>query len=578
MLGLWAFTTRAQKKEPYHFHYQTQATDVGQLKAITEVNYATTSSLRLYFAGTKLGENSYILLEAMDGATQELRQLDLENWRYSSAYFNGQKVKVSLFTAEGESNILVINQIRINDELLNKQSKANSAQLEKSGNEKDYNPPIPSYGKAVGRFTNGTQAYGTGWIAPNGAIVTAFDIFYYYFYEKDYDIIEFNVPLSTNSTVNHPSPQDQYPVRNTITNAVNNFGVTFKDSDYGYSSAGWAILEVLPNSTGLRPGERQKEYFRVAANPTSSIVKSMGDIYINILHYGDALNDVYNGKYKTLQMNKTRLLQQNNYLSIYNDYNRDWFLVYQNSGIINFFGSERGAPVMYEESNVAIGIHNGFLPNYASYGTGFRNNDFKNHLNNVFTNKVKYVDSEGLYGNNANGQVDKPYLTVNQGVANAVGGSTIFIAQGAYDEALTINKAITLKAPVGEVIIGSDEKMYNQTRQAKIPWELLKENDLYNTENEGFIKQNSFKIFPNTFIEKAEVQFELNEKMPVEIKIFDQTGVEIKILYQNPQAAGLQSIVWDGTDNQGHPVQTGMYLVKLQAGKQSSVLRVIKNQ
>lgn len=578
MIGLWSFSLIAQKKEPYHFRYQTQVADEGHLKAITEVNYATTTSIRLYFEGTQLGENSYIVLEAMDGATQELRKSDLENWHYSSAYFNGQRVKISLFTEFGEINTLIINKLRVNDELLNAYSNQNIQSIEKAGKEKDYNPPMPIYGKAVGRFTNGTKAYGTGWIAPNGAIVTAFDIYYYYIYEKDYDIIEFNVPLSNNTTVNHPSPQDQYPVKIKSNNSLNNESVNFKNADYNFSPSGWAILEALPNSTGLRPGERQKEYFRIAANPTSSIVKSMGSIFINIIHYGDALNDMNNGKYKTLQMNKTGLLQQNDYLSLNTDRGRDRMIIYQNSGIINFFGSERGAPVMYEGSNVAIGIHSGFLPNYVSYGNGFRDSELRNDLNNFFTSQVKYVDSEGLYGNNANGQIDKPYLTIGKGVQNAIGGNTIFIAKGSYDEAVTINKALTLKAPVGEVIIGSSEKMYNQSRQAKIPYELLREDNLYNTENEGFIKQNSFKVFPNTFTEKAEIQFELNEKTPVEIKVFDQLGVEIKTLYQNSQADGLQSILWDGTDNQGHQAQAGMYLIKLQAGKQNSVIRVIKNQ
>lgn len=55
------------------------------------------------------------MLEGADGARQELRKQDLENWHYSSAYFNGQSVNVSLFTAPGDRNTVRISEVRVTD-------------------------------------------------------------------------------------------------------------------------------------------------------------------------------------------------------------------------------------------------------------------------------------------------------------------------------------------------------------------------------------------------------------------------------------------------------------------------------
>src|SRR5689334_12926768 len=90
MACLAAIPTMAQKLVPYAFRYEHRADSLpeGQLKPLTQVGYPNTASLRLYFKGTQLGENSYLLLEADDGAQQQLHRQDLENCRFSSAYFN----------------------------------------------------------------------------------------------------------------------------------------------------------------------------------------------------------------------------------------------------------------------------------------------------------------------------------------------------------------------------------------------------------------------------------------------------------------------------------------------------------
>ncbi|WP_302042757.1 hypothetical protein, partial [Rhodocytophaga aerolata] len=110
MVCIAAIPGMAQKMVPYSFRFEQGADSLKEreLKVLTQVSYASAVSLRLYFTGTHLGENSYLLLEGADGAKQELHKQDLENWQYSSAYFNGNAVKVSLVAVTGEKNTVHI--------------------------------------------------------------------------------------------------------------------------------------------------------------------------------------------------------------------------------------------------------------------------------------------------------------------------------------------------------------------------------------------------------------------------------------------------------------------------------------
>lgn len=111
------FTSRlfAQKMLPFSFLQEIDSSPRSSLKLLTEVHESSSTFIRLYFKGTQLGDESYLFLEATDGATQRLTNEDLGNWGFTSAYFNGNSVKVSLFSAEGEFNKVVVNSIMVSD-------------------------------------------------------------------------------------------------------------------------------------------------------------------------------------------------------------------------------------------------------------------------------------------------------------------------------------------------------------------------------------------------------------------------------------------------------------------------------
>ncbi|MEO0331320.1 MAG: hypothetical protein AAF223_06500, partial [Bacteroidota bacterium] len=321
---LAALHLHAQKKVPQSYQFQAPASEEAKLQEITQISYANTNSMRLFFENVQLGENSYLLLEGNDGAKQKMNAQALQNWNNSSAYFNGQNVKVSVYQATGEEVALQLKEIGVDQEIKThvkhqKVSESNASLPNPPSNSVD-TEEMP-WAAAVGRFTNGSDVLGTGWIAPNGAIVTSRDVAQNVI-NNGFDVIEFNVPLSDpDASVNHPDPEDQYPVvpdHFYFTNeTLANF--TFKHSVGGEEIRiiSWAILEALPNGTGLRPGERQQQYFQIVTNP-GSFVSGSESFEVDLLHYGDYPEDTYvylaGAPYRTLRKVTTNLFSQKEFV------------------------------------------------------------------------------------------------------------------------------------------------------------------------------------------------------------------------------------------------------------------------
>ncbi len=72
--------------------------------------------------------------------------------------------------------------------------------------------------------------------------------------------------------------------------------------------------------------------------------------------------------------------------------------------------------------------------------------------------------------------------------------------------------------------------------------------------------------FPNPFNPITTIQYELPKQELVQIIIFDLLGHQVKRLVDGIQGAGLNSIVWDATNDHGQPVSAGIYIYQLQAG------------
>ncbi|MFQ5605799.1 MAG: right-handed parallel beta-helix repeat-containing protein [bacterium] len=73
--------------------------------------------------------------------------------------------------------------------------------------------------------------------------------------------------------------------------------------------------------------------------------------------------------------------------------------------------------------------------------------------------------------------------------------------------------------------------------------------------------------YPNPFNPSTTIRFELPLKAEVKITVYDLIGRKVAILVEAEYAAGEHSVFWDGRDQHGRTVGSGVYFVKMQAGR-----------
>ena len=78
-----------------------------------------------------------------------------------------------------------------------------------------------------------------------------------------------------------------------------------------------------------------------------------------------------------------------------------------------------------------------------------------------------------------------------------------------------------------------------------------------------FVSQN----YPNPFNPSTTIEIQLAETNNLIVSIFDVTGRLINTLVNDKLEAGLYSVAWNGKDQNGRLVPTGVYIMKVVSGK-----------
>lgn len=76
-------------------------------------------------------------------------------------------------------------------------------------------------------------------------------------------------------------------------------------------------------------------------------------------------------------------------------------------------------------------------------------------------------------------------------------------------------------------------------------------------------------IYPNPFNPQTSINYELSEDSFVSINIFNMNGQRVNQLVNTNVSAGLNSVIWNGTNNAGMDASAGVYLVKLNSNGNS---------
>ena len=176
-----------------------------------------------------------------------------------------------------------------------------------------------------------------------------------------------------------------------------------------------------------------------------------------------------------------------------------------------------------------------------------------------------------------------------------------FVYAGGVDPHYSIDRMAPL--PGTEVLFYSEEQVgrifsfendLNRTISSTLVFGALQNNDslnikpylvseyvnyLLNLQTITSLEENLTSLFseayPNPFSDQIRIQFELKEKSPIYIDILDLNGKVVKYLISGEQQPGIHSVLWDGINENGMPVETGFYFYNLTIKNHSETGKMI---
>jgi hypothetical protein len=101
------------------------------------------------------------------------------------------------------------------------------------------------------------------------------------------------------------------------------------------------------------------------------------------------------------------------------------------------------------------------------------------------------------------------------------------------------------------------------------------------TPKAGYGTPDAFELFqnyPNPFNPETEISYVLPTACFVELFIYNLLGQKVRMLVDESQSAGLKNVKWDGKDENGVNVASGIYFYKINAGEftQSKKMVIIR--
>ncbi len=86
---------------------------------------------------------------------------------------------------------------------------------------------------------------------------------------------------------------------------------------------------------------------------------------------------------------------------------------------------------------------------------------------------------------------------------------------------------------------------------------------------------NVFQNYPNPFNPSTTISYAIPQQSNVLVKIYDMLGREVRTLVSEEQMPGVYNVIWNGDNNYGVNVATGIYLYRVVAGNNVQVKKMI---
>jgi V8-like Glu-specific endopeptidase len=420
--------------------------------------------MRIHIRDFKLGAGSYIILRSLENDDyQRFDVQSLPEWNRTSAYLRGDAVEVTLHVSPQDKGVFI--QI---DQVL-------AGFISPKAGVSPTPPPTPqtlcgndnrvaSNDNRVGRLSQLTASspvsvtvpFCTAWLISNGALLTAGHCA-----DTDPDqggpslpdgtldwnastIVEFNVPASdANGNTRPAAVNDQYPVN--LTSVVFRFAGN-NGSTVNSSGRDWTVFGVNRNSNTRRLPHEVYGFFRTTYRPLNQ------NDTLRVTGFGTDQTPTGPAGGRNAQ-NQTNQTSTGTFVSSGATNGNSWYTYSVDTEPAN-----SGSPIIREVDGFTYGIHNSggcTATGGANRGSSFENLGVQQDIQRFNGgSNIWYVDRISPQPTIETGFIMEPFLTVQRAVADVPSGATVAIVANTYNGAVTINKRMTLTAPVGTVVIG----------------------------------------------------------------------------------------------------------------------------
>ncbi len=90
------------------------------------------------------------------------------------------------------------------------------------------------------------------------------------------------------------------------------------------------------------------------------------------------------------------------------------------------------------------------------------------------------------------------------------------------------------------------------------------------------LQHPSISAFPNPFTNEVKIIFTASKKTDVKLKIFNICGQQVKTITDFETEIGRHRFIWNGKDNKGRQLPSGVYFVRLETPNKSITKKIIK--
>ena len=203
-----------------------------------------------------------------------------------------------------------------------------------------------------------------------------------------------------------------------------------------------------------------------------------------------------------------------------------------------------------------------------------------------------YVGEVGWVGGLVIIDISNPYFPVEVGFlvtggaphGVAVSGSYAYLADG--NDGLRIIDVSIPSSPVEVGFFGTGNYAYGIAVRGSYAYVADGENGMNIIQNDLLVVSNdddpslpeSFELnqnYPNPFNPSTTISYALPEQSNVKLTVFDVRGQEITTLLDADKPEGNYEVQWNGMDQKGNPVSTGVYLCRLESGTISQTIKMV---